>query len=355
MNKEAMSTKRVCAVVLRSALRAVVCCVFFVEMGCSPFRQSTFYQVTDLNPPVFESASAVAAQHIELCFDESIRVVENSAKIDNGLTVEAITDIQCGVAFTVDTPLQPGRAYRVGITVEDANQNSLNVVTELYGYNPAVPTIRINEFTTRGSSNHPDMVELYLLEGGNIGGVTLYNGTASEWKSRKILPDITLPAGSYLLIHFKPEGIAAEKDEVADSDSSGGKDTHPAAWDFWVEGGSGLSGNNGVLTLYQNPYGTLVDAALYSNRTSASDTSYRGFGSTTFMRQADEIVAAGGWITEHPLVRPEDCIYSDHSTATRSLNRSSTSADTDSAADWHTVPTSGYTFGEVNSEQRHTP
>ena len=307
----------------------------------------------DTTSPSLQSTTVVAERRVEMCFDEPVTVIPGTAQIDNGVTLEASTDTQCGIALTFDTTLKPEVSYTVTIEVQDSSGNSKEVTAQFYGYNSAVASVHINEFTTRGSGNHPDTVELYVVQEGTIGGITLYEGTATQWESRKILPSVVLPTGSYILVHFKPDGIAVEIDETADSAASGGKDAHPDAWDFWVRGESGLSGNNGALTLYNAPDGTLLDAALYTNRTSASDTNYRGFGSAKFMQQVDEIVNSGEWTVPGALARPEDLIYSDNSTATRSLNRSSTSADTNAATDWHTVPTSGYTFGEVNSDEKY--
>ena len=307
----------------------------------------------DTTSPSLQSTTVVAERRVEMCFDEPVTVIPGTAQIDNGVTLEASTDTQCGIALTFDTTLKPEVSYTVTIEVQDSSGNSKEVTAQFYGYNSAVASVHINEFTTRGSGTHPDTVELYVVQEGTIGGITLYEGTATQWESRKILPSVVLPTGSYILVHFKPDGIAVEIDETADSAASGGKDAHPDAWDFWVRGESGLSGNNGALTLYNAPDGTPLDAALYTNRTSASDTNYRGFGSAKFMQQVDEIVNSGEWTVPGALARPEDLIYSDNSTATRSLNRSSTSADTNAATDWHTVPTSGYTFGEVNSDEKY--
>jgi hypothetical protein len=109
------------------------------------------------------------------------------------------------------------------------------------------------------------------------------------------------------------------------------------------------------LSLYDRPGGLLLDGVLYSNRTSASDSLYRGFGSANTLVRAEELVRAGGWITTEEAVRPEDAVNPEDSTATRSLCRSSDSADSDAAADWHVVPTRGSTFGKANSDERYVP
>jgi hypothetical protein len=92
---------------------------------------------------------------------------------------------------------------------------------------------------------------------------------------------------------------------------------------------------------------------LYSNRTSSSDEDYGGFGSSRMLARARELAAEGGWKTAAGSVAPEDGVNPEGSTATRSLCRSSGSADTDSAADWHIAPTRGSTFGAENSDESY--
>ena len=159
-----------------------------------------------------------------------------------------------------------------------------------------------------------------------------------------------MAAGDYVLIHFKPEGIAAEVNEVGDRAASGGKDASDTAWDYWVPGGNGLSGNNGVITVYSNPEGEMIDGVLYSNRTSSSDATYRGFGTKGTLHRAEGLHAQGGWTSTGDIVTPEDAVDPEDSTSTRSLNRQSDGTDTNSKLDWHIVPTRGATFGRANSD-----
>jgi hypothetical protein len=105
-----------------------------------------------------------------------------------------------------------------------------------------------------------------------------------------------------------------------------------------------------VISVYDKPNGTLIDAVIYSNRTSASDRKYRGFGSTEMMLKADEIHAEGGWRAGGEAIAPEDAINPDDSTSTRSICRSSSSSDTNSKDDWHITPTRGATFGHANND-----
>jgi len=231
----------------------------------------------------------------------------------------------------------------------------LDIISNVYGYNGHLPDIVINEFTTQGSKSRPDIVELYVKSSGNIGGLTLYEGSMSDWESRKILPAVEVTADSYILIHFRPQGIEAEIDETTSTSSSGGISAHDQAWDFWVEEGNGLSGNNGALVLASSPQGVILDAVIYSNRTSSSDDKHRGFGNARNLLRAEEIHAAMAWESAEGDIRPEDAINPENSTATRSMCRGSDSEDTNRKEDWHIVPTSTASFGEKNSDEEHEP
>jgi hypothetical protein len=183
----------------------------------------------------------------------------------------------------------------------------------------------------------------------------LYEGTPGNHDDRLIFPAFKVVAGEFLIVHFKPEGIPEEINETETMDLSGGLDVSDQAYDFWIPGGTGISGNNGVLSLYERPGGEILDGVLYSNRTSDSDESYGGFGTLDSWERAEEIVADGGWIIAGDQVRPEDAVSPEGSTGTRSICRSSDSTDTDTASDWHIVPTLGFTFGHENSDEVYVP
>ncbi len=338
--------------------------VFGAFAACDPsaggVRNTDYNEMFDLTPPVLGAVSVVAGDQVSFCFDEPVELNRESLLISGDVTLKSADPPPSegcdeGVLLTFASALAAGRPYTLALTVRDMHGNSLDIVTEVYGYNGNVPSIVINEFTTKGSGNHPDVVELYAVSGGNLAGVTLHEGTVSSWDHRKILPAATVGAGDYILVHFKPEGITTEIDETTRTDESAGKDAHPGAWDYWVAGGSGLSGNNGMLSLYDAPHGALVDAVIYSNRTSESDERYRGWGRAEVMERVDELVRAGGWVPAGELLTPEETVSSARTTATRSMGRASTHADTNTAADWHTVPTSGYSFGGVNSDDVYEP
>jgi hypothetical protein len=228
-------------------------------------------------------------------------------------------------------------------------------VAGVHGLNDRTPELVITELTTQGSGNHPDLVELLAVTDGNLAGMAVLEGSRSVALDKIVLPSVEVTAGDYILVHFRPEGTEEEVNEIGSPDESGGKDSTTTAYDFWVEGGDGLSGNNGAVTVYTSVTGALLDAIIYSNRTSSSDQRYRGFGSKRVVAMVDEIVRDGGWWVNGDLAHPEDAVDPEDSTSTRSICRASDATDTNRASDWHITPTSGATFGSVNTDQVYVP
>ena len=322
--------------------------------ACTPLPAEKKPAQSTASPPVATEVLNSSPSLITLRFDKEISADPSNFMIVPEIGISAVECHGHTVEVYPAQPLSAGEEYFIKGTVQDSKNNSTSFGMTFFGYNPDLPLLLINEFTTNGSGKHPDTVELYVKKGGNAAGITMFGGTKTTFQDKFILPQLPLKAGDYVLIHLKPQGIETEVDEKVRKNEAQGYDSSDTAWDFWVQGGSGLSGNNGAITLYTNPYGQLIDAAIYTNRTSESDENYRGFGSAKFMLQADEIAEAEGWIIDGDEIAPEDCIWSADSTATRSICRSSKSSDSDTKGDWHTVPTSKFSFGKENSDEIYT-
>jgi hypothetical protein len=309
----------------------------------------------DITPPAFGGVSMESPREIVVRFSEEAILPAESVALSPELPLESVRTEAEDVRITLAEDTVPGVEYVVHAIAEDSEGNRLSFLTRVYGYNPDVPELLINEFTTQGSGNNPDIIELYTLSSGNLGGVTVYAGSTSDFDSRITLPALPVEAGAYLLIHFKPEGLVEEIDELEEIDVSGGLNASDTARDFWVPDGTGLSGNNGALTVYAAPGGALLDAVVYSNRTSDSDENYGGFGSKGAYTQATEVAEQGGWHVAGESIAPEDAIDPEDSTGTRTVNRTPGAPDTDSAGDWHIGPTSSASFGASNTVERYIP
>ncbi len=333
-----------------------VCVLFFLSLlaCCGPITDLRERIVPDVIPPMLLGVRARSREEVELCFDEPPCCVADSIRIEPPVELlEAFAEDLC-LVLRLGEPV-PGCCYQLEATVEDQRGNGLHFLAEFYGFNDDLPRLVINEFTTRGTGNHPDAVEIKVLEEGNMGGIILYEGTPANFDDRLIFPTFQVAAEDFLIVHFKPQGILEEVDETEAKDLSGGLDSSDQAYDVWIPEAVGISGNNGVISLYNRPGGEIMDGVLYSNRTSESDERYRGFGTANSMERADELVRDGGWLIAAEQVRPEDAVNPEGSAGTRSICRDSLSSDTDTSADWHIVPTRGATFGSINSDECYLP
>jgi hypothetical protein len=319
--------------------------------SCGPIADYRQLTERDIQPPLFIRMGTIDSKTLEIQLSEEVSSEITYSFIEPEIEISSyiVENDKIYLIFTAD--LVPGNVYKLEISINDISGNSLTILSEFYGYNSNLPELAINEFTCQGSTTNPDKVELRVLTNGNTAGICIYEGVDIEWAQRKVLPSINVSENDYIIIHFKPSGTDEEVDETDSMDISGGLNVHPEAWDIWLEGGTGLSGNNGTISLFTNPVGELMDAVLYSNRTSVSDDKYRGFGSTSTLIKADRLFELGAWTAEGELIAPEDAINPEDSTATRSICRESLFSDNNSSADWHIVPTSTASFGDLNSDE----
>lgn len=332
---------------------ALVLAFLLLTCACGPIADTRILDFSDVHPPVFVDLETRDSATVVLTFSKPAEII--SLKSVPSLSLASDTPEDNSVILTFSEAQTPGVEYLLEVSVRDEKNNSMDLVTRFYGYNSEVPGLLINEFTTQGTGNHPDLVELTVTAPGNLAGVAFFEGTRNIWENTLIFPYLQVKIGDFILIHCKPQGLQVEINETASPADSGGLDSSPTAWDFWLSGGTGLSGNNGALSVYSNPHGKILDAVLYSNRTSTSDEDYRGFGSTDTMDKADELAEEGAWAAAGTLTTPEDAVNPEDSTSTRSICRSSLSGDTNTAGDWHITPTGGYSFGRQNSDNVYIP
>ncbi len=338
---------------IRPARRAAAAATMALLAACGPLPWPRGSE-PDLRPPGVEGVSAAGPELLVIAFDEDAEVDTGTLYIEPALQVREVSAPGRTVSIRVETQ-SPGREYSLEATARDSRGNSTTFLATFYGFNARVPRVIVNELTPRGSTDHPDLVELKVLTDGDMGGLVVYAGTPSNFDARLVFPSFDVRRGSFIIVHCRPTGDPVEVDETGDTAASGGIDASPSTRDFWLHGGQGLGGNNGVISVHERPGGPIIDGLLYSNRTSGSDDRFRGFGTADVLERAEELVRDGGWRIAGAVVTPEDGISPEGSTATRSLCRSSTSADTDSRSDWHIVPTRGSTFGADNSDEEYAP
>ncbi len=311
-------------------------------IGCLPFLDWREPLELDYKPPVLVGWEVVSAEKVRLEFNEEVVAMGNEKEF----LLEASGTV---VEMNYLNPMEPGKEVKGAIVVEDRFKNRLELLLSLYGYNPNVPELKLNELRLNGSGKRLDMAEMICLSSGSLAGVTFYRGLPGDYDFFFVFPNVQVEKGDYIVLHVAPTGDPSEINEVSRKDEASGLEVEANAWDFWLPKKEGLSGTNGVLSIAKAPGGELLDAIIYSNRNSLSDTTYRGFGSTTNLLRAEKLVELGHWKIANEEIAPEDCVNPSASTSTRTLCRDLIPTDTNSTSDWYVVNTSESSIGLPNS------
>lgn len=290
---------------------------------------------SDHQGPILLDRKAIGTYRARYRFDELVRCNERDFTCPDGdNTIVSALPFEDTVTVTFAQPLVPGERQVIDARVTDMVGNTLSLRAGVWGHNPRVPKLLINEFVTKGTSSNPDRIELLVTGRGNLAGITLYDGMSESFDSECIFPALEVQPGDRIVIEYSTQ-LRGEH-----------------AIEIWG-GETGLGANNGVISLYDAPGGTIIDAVLYSNRTSSSDTLYGGFGTRKVADRAKILEKTGQW---DPLpVVPECAVTSTNSTATRSICRTEGAVDLDTNEDWHVVPTGKASFGTLNSSERFEP
>ena len=250
--------------------------IVFLLVSCSNSldNDNNFLNI-DLKPPVLQNVLINDEKSLTIYFDEPVFFNREDYQSEPDLALENWTQSEHSIVFHFKDDQVPGKMYKCRSDVKDKNGNMLSFIIRYYGWNPFIPDVVINEFNPEGSGNNPDSIELFVSSEGNTAGLTIFLGTSNNFKDYYILPSVDVSAGDYIIVHMRPEGDSGEITESIDKTVSTGKLASDLAWDLWVDGDKGLSGKNGVISLYTNPFGTIIDAVPYSNRVTADSEDYR--------------------------------------------------------------------------------
>lgn len=285
----------------------------------------------DNEPPVLLKVSSVASSIVRIDFNEPVRVYGNSFG-----TFVARADGKA-VYVTLNASLPAGQEAILEGRVQDYYGNSTGFSVGVWGYNPNVPNLIINEFTTKRDARNPDKTELYALTGGSLAGVTLYCGTPDDYDAKYIFPDITVSSGTYIVLWWVKEDFPAEN-------------VKGDGLNFAFVTQKNPSDNNGTLVLANSPSpgATILDAVIYSDFGESMD----GFGTSKARDRALWVTNGGFWKAY--------AIDSSYSTATRSMARKITganivTADTNTCNDWYITCSGGATFGSANTSEPYKP
>ena len=308
--------------------------LLMILLGCSqdPEVEEVFNVLgsKDSSSPVLVAVTSVSSSVIRLEFNEPVRVY--------GRSFEPLSARADGkfIFVSLDRSLLPGMRSDVKGRVKDYSGNTSGFTIQVWGFNPQIPEVLINEFTTKGTAKSPDRTELRIITSGNINGMTLYCGVPNDFDVSVVFDDIDVRSGDMIVVwwtkelpeHVTPETTVSEGSRVFNI-CAGSEDNLPS--------------NNGVIVLCDSPAlgASVMDAVIYSN----FSQSHEGFGTKAALERAHWVMDSGAWDGE--------ALDSTSSTATRSMSRLTDGRDSDSSKDWIITVTGGATFGNANTSEAY--
>lgn len=302
-------------------------------LSCTGLVQEGPSALLDLLPPRLEDFREVD-NGILFLFDEELSGVTWRTEGQDGVDQPGQTDGR-EVRLNLPEGLIPGSPLRVLLEARDRWGNSNTFLHTLYVPNPRLPRLQLTEVHINGSQSRPDMVEILILDSGNLAGAEIRDGIPGESCQSLVLPPTEVQAGDRILVHFKTGESEGEIDELRNKTQARAEGSSDQAWDYWIPGATGLTGTSGVVLIFEKPGGPCLDALGYSNRVSNPEDRYGGFGSRKMQEAMSWCAAQGVWKgSSQPLV-PEDCVPSGGTTTLRTLCRTE-GKDTDSNSDWFT-------------------
>ena len=257
----------------------------------------------DNKPPVLLAVKSIASSVIRLDFDEQVKVYGKS------FSPFASRADGKSVYVTLNSTLEGGTQTQITGRVQDYYGNTTGLEVNVWGFNPNLPKMVINEFTTKGNDDNPDRIELLALTSGNLAGMALYSGIPDDYDAMYVFQDIDISAGDFVVVAFVDEEYE--------------KDTTKA--NYFCVSEKLLPNDNGILVLASSPSpgATILDVVIYSKY--KDDQEY--FGTNALKQRVQWALSNGTW--------KGSAINSTKSTAKRSMARILNSEDTDSLADWY--------------------
>lgn len=304
------------AVILLSVVSLLIGCSQDVDVS----EAVNFFSGLDDKAPILVSVTSESSDVIRLEFSEPVKVFGSSFQPHR-----ARSDGR-SVYVELSSDLPPGKMSNIQGRVKDYSGNTCGFTVSVWGLNPRVPEILINEVTTKGSAKSPDRTELRVLTDGNLNGMAIYCGIPDDYDAKLIFGDIDVSTDDLVVVWWTeslPEDLPSS----------------PHVVNICAHGSDNPSSNNGVIVLCDTPsHGArIIDALVYSNFSS----SHGGFGTKSAEERARWVLSAGAWSAE--------AVDATSSTATRSISRWLNGIDTNTSDDWYITVTSGSTFGKPNT------
>ncbi len=308
-------------------LLVLACLILGLAIACAqPDDEMVLINVLldkDNKPPVLLSIKSIASSIVRLDFDEQVKVYGKSfspfvARADGK-----------SVYVTLNSSLKGGTKAQLTGRVQDYYGNTTGLEISVWGYNPNLPKMIINEFTTKGNDDNPDRIELLALSSGNLAGMALYSGIPDNYDAIYVFGDIVVSKGEFIVVAFVDEDYEQDSSKAI----------------YFSVSEKKLPNDNGVIVLASSPSpgAEIMDVVVYSKYRDGEEY----FGTNTMKERVAWARTNGTWIGM--------AIDSTNSTAKRSMARILGSDDTDTLTDWYiaTYPRKEDGFGKINDAQAY--
>ncbi|HLL01260.1 MAG TPA: chitobiase/beta-hexosaminidase C-terminal domain-containing protein [Myxococcaceae bacterium] len=246
--------------------------------------------------PKVLSATAISPTSVRVRFDRridpaSVQADGSQFTFNNGLS--AIDATPQTREVLLNTVAQTGgQSYTVAVapSVRDTRGTSVDATanTATFAGYQAPATLRITEVAAN-ISNGRDLVELYVVQGGNVGNFTLVLNTSTVLAT---LPNVQVATGDVIVVHLAPD--AATNGDAPTSETTS-KNQYPqatyaanynTAWDF--HGGTTDIGFSSRVLRVRDALGTTQDGVSFA-RTGVTPP-------TSFPTDLQSLQAEGQWL-----------------------------------------------------------
>lgn len=345
--------------------------VWVILSSCTPFFPLLTGQ-RDNTPPWIETFQQTGPGEFTIWFNEPVQLPQGGQEwlvsTQRPPTAASTEDRRLILLWDTDPASGLGQPFSIQGRVHDLSDNALYFDLPGFGFNTQPAVLQLNEIRSVHSKTRPEAIELMCLQGGSLGGQTLWIGTPNRFTSRLVFPDLEMSQGDYAVVFLRTEEHILEPCRLerfqdtywgflqASDGMSGTIDglrlslVNPDIPVFLLPGG--LSDTSQAITLTVSPMYTspesVVDAMMYTKRAAEPAESYGGFGSAASLETAEELVAMNVWsIAGDTNLTPSHFISNTGSTSTRTLNRGF------APQEWFIAPTGGATLGGENTTDRY--
>jgi len=295
----------------------------------------------------FINCRAVSENEIE--FEFSQLVIVKSLSFEPALAVSSIEDGST-VRVLLEENAALGALVTADLLAEDEHGNEINALASFQFRSSRIPELVINELCTEYSNPKAEFIELKMKSYGNLDGIRIFimgDTTASRQTIYEFLP-VRVKNGEYVVLHLRTMEEFCVDEYNGDIEESGGTNSSPLAWDFWIPESKKLIRKEATIIYVLDQNDNVLDAVMIST---SSDSNW----TKDYLTEAAEFLFQhGAWKTTNGEVcGPADTVNSSGTSNTRTICRDETAADTNTAADWYITVNNNATPGKANSDKRY--